>query len=182
MDFQLVFEKVITSFEEEELQYGLIGGFALGVMGILRATMDIDILLLVDDLDKADKILTECMYSCVHRSPHVSQYTSELRPLGSIDILHASKTISKEMLSRAERYKVFNKYDIPVLSPEDIIGLKVQAIANDAQREAGDIYDMRLLLEYQLHRERLIDWALLDEYFSLLNKRALLTTLKKDFS
>lgn len=71
---------------------------------------------------------------------------------------------------------------IPVLSPEDIIGLKVQAIANDAQREAADIYDMRLLLEYQLQRGRLIDWELLDEYFSLFNKQALLTTLKKDFS
>jgi len=63
MDFQLVFEKVISSFEKEDLQYGLIGGFALGVMGILRATMDIDILLLADDLDRADKILTGCMYS-----------------------------------------------------------------------------------------------------------------------
>jgi len=182
MDFQLVFEKVISSFEKEELHYGLIGGFALGVMGILRATMDLDFLLLVDDLDKADKILTGCMYSCVHRSPHLSQYTSGLKPLGSIDILHASKTISKEMLSRVERFRVFSKYMIPVLSPEDIIGLKVQAITNDAQREAADIYDMRLLLEYQLQRKRLIDWELLDEYFSLFDKQTLLTCLKKDFS
>ncbi len=144
--------------------------------------MAIDILLLVDDLDKADEILTGCMYSCVHRSPHLSQYTSGLKPLGSIDILHASKTISKEMLSRVERFRVFNKYMIPVLSPEDIIGLKVQAIANDALREATDLNDMRLLLEYQLQRKRLIDWELLDEYFSLLNKQALLATLKKDFS
>jgi hypothetical protein len=182
MDFELVFEKVISSFEKENLHYGLIGGFALGVMGILRATMDIDILLLIDDVDKADKILTGCMYSCVHRSPHLSQYTSGLKPLGSIDILHASKTISKEMLSRVEKFRVFNKYTIPVLSPEDIIGLKVQAIANDVLREATDINDMRLLLEYQLQRKRLIDWELLDEYFSLFNRQALLATLKKDFS
>ena len=122
------------------------------------------------------------MYSCVHRSQYLSQYTSGLKPLGSIDILHASKTVSKEMLSRVERFKVFDKYMIPVLSPEDIIGLKVQAIANDAQREATDIYDMRLLLEYQLQRKRRIDWELLEEYFSLFSKQALLTTLKKDFS
>lgn len=182
MDFQLVFENVISSFEKEKLQYGLIGGFALGVMGILRATMDMDILLLVDDLDKADKILTGCMYSCAHRSPHVSQYTSELKPLGSIDILHASKNISKEMLSRVERFKVFDKYLIPVLSPEDLIGLKVQAITNDVQREAIDINDMRLLLEYQRKRKRQIDWELLNEYFTLFNKQDLLATLKKDYS
>lgn len=182
MDFQLVFDKVISSFEKENLQYGLIGGFALGVMGILRATMDLDILLLVDDLDKADTILTGCMYTCVHRSAHLSQYTSGLKPFGSIDILHAAKTISREMLSRVERFKVFNKYTIPVLSPEDIIGLKVQAIANDSQREATDVNDMRLLLDYQLKRKKPIDWELLDEYFSLFNKHVLLATLKKDFS
>ncbi|OGR16801.1 MAG: hypothetical protein A2X81_04270 [Desulfobacterales bacterium GWB2_56_26] len=54
--------------------------------------------------------------------------------------------------------------------------------ANDAQREATDIYDMRLLLDYQLQRKRRIDWELLDEYFSLFNKHALLAALKKDFS
>lgn len=182
MDFQLVFEKIFSSFEKENLRYGLIGGFALGVMGILRSTMDIDMLLLVEDLDKADSILTGCMYTCIHRSPHLSQYASELKILGSIDILHAAKTVSKEMLSRVERFRVFNRYMIPVLSPEDIIGLKVQAIANDAQREAADIYDMRLLLEYQLQRKRPIDWELLDDYFSLFDKHALLAALKKDFS
>ena len=72
MDFQLVFEKVISSFEKEKLQYGLIGGFALGVMRILRSTMDIDILLLVDNLDKADRILTDSMNTCAHRSPDLS--------------------------------------------------------------------------------------------------------------
>jgi hypothetical protein len=86
------------------------------------------------------------------------------------------------MLTRVERFRVFDTYMIPVLSPEDIIGLKVQAIANDAQREATDIYDMRLLLEYQRQRNRPVDWELLDEYFSLFDKNALLATLKRDFS
>ncbi len=86
------------------------------------------------------------------------------------------------MLSRVERFRVFNTYMVPVLSPEDIIGLKVQAIANDGTREATDMYDMRLLLEYQLQSKRAIDWELLDEYFSLFNKQTLLNTLKKEFS
>jgi hypothetical protein len=55
-----------------------------------------------------------------------------------------------------------------LISREDIIGFKVQAIVNDVQREAADIYDMRLLLEHQLRRKRLIDRKLQDEYpFSL---------------
>lgn len=86
------------------------------------------------------------------------------------------------MPARAERFKVFNTFMIPVLSAEDIIGLKVQAIANDARREVTDICDMRLLLDYQRQRKRSIDWELLDEYFSLFNRHTLLAELKRDFS
>ena len=86
------------------------------------------------------------------------------------------------MPARAERFKVFNTFMIPVLPAEDIIGLKVQAIANDARRDVTDICDMRLLLDYQRQRKRSIDWELLGEYFSLFNRHALLAELKRDFS
>lgn len=63
MNFELVLKNVIQSFEEENRRYGLIGGLAPWVMGILRSTIDIDFLLLVDDLKKADRILTGIMQS-----------------------------------------------------------------------------------------------------------------------
>ncbi len=182
MDFELVFEKVITKFKEENIRYGLIGGFALGVMGILRATMDIDFLLLVDDLEKADNILTASMYKCLHKTENLSQYSSDLKVLGSIDIIHASRRLSREMLARVDFFNVFDKYSIPVLSAEDLIGLKVQAITNDASREAIDFHDMRLLLEYRKRTEIEIDWELLAEYFVLFERRDLLNVLKKEFT
>jgi len=181
MDFELVFEKVIKSFKEENIQYGLIGGFALGVMGILRATMDIDFLLLVDDLEKVDSILTKSMYKCVYKTANISQYSSDLKVLGNIDIIHASRKLSREMLARVKYFNVFEKYSVPVLSPEDIIGLKVQAIANDASREACDFNDMRLLLEYQTRTKEIIDWELLTEYFALFDKQELLCALENEF-
>lgn len=182
MDFELVFEKVIKNFEDENIQYGLIGGFALGVMGILRATMDIDFLLLVDDLEKVDGILTGAMYRRVYKTENLSQYSSDLKALGNIDIIHAARKLSKEMLSRVRFFKVFEKYTVPVLCPEDIIGLKVQAIANDASREASDIQDMRLLLEYQVRNGMSTDWELLVEYFSLFDKQPLLDKLRVEFA
>ena len=54
--------------------------------------------------------------------------------------------------------------------------------SQDREEDFWLLADMRLLLEYQLQRKRLIDWELWDEYFSLFNKQALLATLKKDFS
>lgn len=87
MNFELVFKQVIRRFEQENLQYGLIGGFALGVMGILRSTIDMGFLLLLDDLDKADRILKDSMYNLRYRSENLSQYSSDIKELEHIDII-----------------------------------------------------------------------------------------------
>lgn len=68
MNFEFVFTNVIQAFEEENIRYGIIGGFALGVMGILRSTIDLNLLLMIDDLKKADRILTNNMYTCIYTS------------------------------------------------------------------------------------------------------------------
>jgi hypothetical protein len=182
MNFELVFQQVIKSFEVENLEYGLIGGFALGVMGILRSTIDMDLLLLVDDLDKADRILTNCMYKRDYTSENVSQYSSDIKELGHIDIIHAFRQLSKEMLARKTKFTVFDKYTVSVLLPEDIIGLKIQAIANDPSREPFDFQDMRLLLEYKTRKKQPIDWDLLLDYFSLFNRQDLLNKLREEFT
>ena len=181
MDFELVFKKILAEFERENIHYGLIGGFALGAMGILRATMDIDLLVLIDDMDKVGNILTTSMYRCDYKTEYISQYSSELRPLGNIDIIHASKSISREMLSRTKMYTVFEKYMVPVLLPEDIIGLKLQAISNDPSREAIDLNDIRLILTHQREYDREIDWELLKDYFELFKKDELFLKLTKEF-
>ena len=181
MDFELVFKVVLRKFEDENIRYGLIGGFAMGVMGILRTTIDLDLLLLVDDLEKAEDILKEAMYTCRHKTEHVSQYTSDVKPLGSIDILHAAKQISRGMLDRTKKYPVFDTYTVPVLAPEDIIGLKIQAFSNNPSRRNGDIQDIRLILEHGRHTKNTIDWELLEDYFSLFRQDDLLHELKQEY-
>ena len=181
MNFELVFKQVIQSFEEEKLQYGLIGGFALGVMGILRSTIDIDLLLLIDDLEKADKILEKALYKRIYRSENISQYSSDIKELGHIDIIHSFRQLSKEMLSRTVKFTIFDTYHVSVLMPEDIIGLKVQAISNDPSRQAIDIEDMRLLLDFKKRKQQSVDWGLLSDYFSLFDKQELFNKLRREF-
>ncbi|MGQ9623624.1 MAG: nucleotidyl transferase AbiEii/AbiGii toxin family protein [Candidatus Caldatribacteriaceae bacterium] len=45
MDFRTVFEKVVQDFHDSKIRYALIGGFALGLWGIPRATVDLDFLI-----------------------------------------------------------------------------------------------------------------------------------------
>lgn len=45
MDFVKAFEFLIKSFENEKINFALIGGFAVHSAGFTRATQDIDILI-----------------------------------------------------------------------------------------------------------------------------------------
>ncbi len=167
MDFKIVTEKLLTAFEDAGIRYALMGGFAMGLLGGSRSTVDIDFLVNRDDMDKVDSIMQQLGYECRHRSENVSQYISPLRVMGEVDFLHAFREASYEMLQRVEEREIFSgAMKIKVVRPEDLIGLKVQAIKNDPSRERTDMADIETLLS--LHSKNL-DWAMIEEYFKIFD-------------
>jgi len=56
---RMVLEKLLPRFEAQGIRYALIGGLALGLLGVGRATMDIDFLVLRDDMPVVDRLMTE---------------------------------------------------------------------------------------------------------------------------
>ena len=101
MDFKIVIDKLLTAFQDEDIRYALIGGFALGAIGITRATVDIDFLVNSDDLDKVHRIMTGLGYDRAFHTDNVSQYLSADNLFGEVDFLHAFREISVGMLQRA---------------------------------------------------------------------------------
>ena len=180
MDFKTVLSLILNAFQEENVRYGLIGGFAMGALGISRATVDLDFLLRRDDLSKVDKIMKANGYECVFKSENVSQYVSEVKIFGEVDFLHAFRKVSIAMLERAKELDIFEgKLKIRVLRPEDIIGLKLQAIANDEARTTREYADIEALTDY--YRINL-DWESIEEYFSIFNQKEKFIELKKKYS
>ena len=57
MDFKAVLSLIIKRFSKEQVRYALMGGFALGALGVPRATIDLDFLVYRDDLPKIDSIM-----------------------------------------------------------------------------------------------------------------------------
>lgn len=57
MDFKAVTRILLDNFEKENVRYALIGGFALGALGVPRSTVYIDFLVHRDDLSKIDRIM-----------------------------------------------------------------------------------------------------------------------------
>ncbi len=121
--------------------YALIGGLALALHKVIRATQDVDLLVDATDGDKIDAALKEHGYRCVHRSADAANY---LRDDERIDLLYASRPIARELLTAAAVLPTAFG-DLRVVGAEGLIGFKLQGWVNDPRR-TQDLEDIRALL------------------------------------
>ena len=167
MNFELVFKELLRKFTEQNIQFALIGGFALHVAGFTRATQDIDFLVAAEDLGKIKAIMARLGYELTHESPEFSNYWHPMAPLGRVDYLHAHRQYARKMLARAKKHRVMENFEVPVLIPEDMIGLKVQSMVNNPKRHALDMADIEYLLRENLDK---LNLEIIKEYFHLFDR------------
>jgi hypothetical protein len=153
----------------------------MALRGAQRATMDLDFLLMLDDLERAHAIFEELGYRREFYSENVSHYSGTGTEWGRVDILHAFRGPSLSMLGRAERIRIDADLSLPVAQAEDIIGLKIQALKNDPSRAMGDWHDILLLLAAAGRQRHAIDWPLLEDYLRLFHLEAKLPELKSAY-
>lgn len=179
MDFGLVLKQLLEGFDRMGIRYALRGGFAMGALGAPRATADLDFLVRREDLERLDLLLTGLGYARIHLSDDVSQYTGPAAVWGSLDFIHAFRPISLAMLERAvEKPVLENSRAVRVLQPEDVIGLKILAMANNAGRTHREMADIEALLDvYRCD----LDWSRLQEFFHLFGMDKAYTDLKERF-
>ena len=179
MDFKTVTSNLITALEEEHVGYGLIGGFAVSLWGYQRATVDIDFLVNSNDMEKVRQIVGGMGYRCIHASENVTQFLSDDKYQGKLDFLHAFRPASLSMLERAAHKTIFDgEQTIPVILPEDLIGLKVQAINNDPSRTPLDMADIEALMN--IFRTKL-NWERIEGYFELFGMQETFVKLRQTY-
>ena len=160
------------------IRYALIGGFAMALRGVQRATVDLDFIIMLEDLEKADAIFVEAGYERAFHNENVSHYLSDQSEMGRINILHAFRGPTLKMLEQADRLQIDSDHTLPVIKIEDIIGLKIQATVNDPQRKTRDYADIRMMLETSAEMEQILDWELIEDYLELFNLRDFLGEMK----
>ena len=175
MDFERVLKILLEGFEKHRIRYGVIGGFALGLLGSPRATMDVDFLVNREDLETLHQMLTRLGYQRDVLLENVSQYSHSARPFGSLDIIHAFRPYALDMLARARTVPYAATSSIRIIAPEDIIGLKVQAIANNPSRRAHETADIEALAS---RYGRQLDWDRIQLYYELFELGQEATTLR----
>lgn len=161
--------EVISVLNAIGARFALIGGLALALHKVIRATQDVDLLVDVENADEIDKELTKLGYRCLYRNADAGNY---LRGDERVDLLYASRPIARRLLTGAARQKTAFG-DLRAIGPEGLIGFKLQGWINDPRR-TQDLEDIRALL--RAHRATL-DMTEVREYFRLFDREPLLDEL-----
>lgn len=174
VDLRHVLKTLIDRFHRQKIDFALSGGLALSTMGIFRFTKDIDFVVYEESKEAIHHVMTGLGYERQDFSTEeIVSYVSPLKVFGQVDFLLARRKYTSAMMRRATKIAIFGgEFEVKTLLPEDLIGLKVQAISNDPQnRYVVDAPDIQRLLD--LHREKM-NMNLVREYFRLFDKEALL--------
>jgi len=174
MNLKEVIKILITRFQKKDIDFVLTGGLALSTMGIFRFTKDIDFLVYEESKEAIHEIMMDLAYQKQEFSTEeIISYLSPIKALGQVDYIFARRKYTKAMMQRAKKSPVFDgKFKLKTILPEDLIGLKVQAISNDpANRLPVDAPDIQRILQIKIDE---IDMELVRMYFELFNKEDLL--------
>jgi len=174
MNLKEVLKTLMARFHEQKIYFVLCGGLALSTMNIFRFTKDIDFLVFEESRKKIHEIMTDLGYELQDfSSDEIVSYLSPVKVFGQVDFLLARRKYTRDMIRRALKKEIFDgEFKVKTLLPEDLIGLKIQAIYNDPKnRYLIDAPDIQRLLA--LHKDKM-DMQLVREYFKIFGKEDLL--------
>ena len=126
------FTNITNALNEREIDYAVCGGWAMAILGFPRATIDIDLLILSDDLEKAWHIAQSFGYDVEGLPLHfhdgkieirrISKIDRETKSLITIDFLLVTEAL-KEVWQNRQAFK-WNRGNVFAVSKEGLIFMK----------------------------------------------------------
>lgn len=161
--------EALVAFADLRTPPALIGGLALAMHKVVRATRDVDFLVDAEDADRLHGLLLGLGYRCLHRSVDAANY---LRGDEGLDVLFAHRPEAIHLLAAAETLDT-GLGRLRVVDAEGLIAFKLQALVNDPSR-GRDLDDIRALLRNNVGT---LDMARVRRYFGIFDREALLDEL-----
>lgn len=147
MNIKTIFRTLTDFFKKEEIDYALVGAFALKAYGYLRATQDVDFLVRSNHQNKIIAYLESLGYETIYRSAGYSNHVHPLANLGRIDFIYVEEETANTIFSETKPLLLLDDISVPVVRPEHLIALKVFAMKNDPDRSLREMADLQYLLK-----------------------------------
>ncbi len=160
MSLKDLFDSLCAFFRRNDMEFGVIGAFALYSYGYVRATKDVDFITRSRNRSAIVEHLESLGFETVHNS---SAFSNHVHPVGNtrVDIMYVEGKTADEILGHLRNRPVFKNESVPVVSVEHLVAMKLFSIQNDPQRKYKDLADVKELLKRTDH-----DRAVIREYFS----------------
>ena len=167
------FRLMTEFFEREGIDYALIGAFALYAYGYSRATRDVDFITRAEHQSGIVAYLESLGFETLHRS---EGFSNHLHPVGGIriDLVYIEGETAGAVFREKRKKPLFDDLELPVVSPEHLVLLKLFAIHNDPERkfkELGDIAELfrRVPLDREFMRKQFKKYGL-EEFFDEITR------------
>lgn len=146
MDFAATLRAVGDRLEAAGHPAVLIGGHALAAHGIVRATLDLD--LLVPDTAQRDvlRLMRDLGYDELHASVGYSNHQHSDPEWGRVDFVYVGEGTATKILAAARQLEGPGGVPVQVPAPEHLASMKALAIKNDPDRSRQEIADIQALL------------------------------------
>ncbi|MCP4755430.1 MAG: nucleotidyltransferase family protein [Proteobacteria bacterium] len=146
------FSQLVSEFKKENIEYALCGGLAMAVYAFPRATLDIDISIEPQTLEKAKTIAKRLGFTFDAGLMKSSDGAVQIYRLTKIT-LDSSDTLMLDMLLLTPEIKevweskqilTWDQGDLPVVSPKGLIKLKSMRLSGQDQ---DDIKNLESILD-----------------------------------
>ncbi|PIT98770.1 MAG: hypothetical protein COT74_13835 [Bdellovibrionales bacterium CG10_big_fil_rev_8_21_14_0_10_45_34] len=134
-------QQFVQKLDENSIAYAVIGGLAVFAYGGDRTTFDVDFLIHGQFRKQILEIAKILELKVVNENDEVLQLSGAIQ----IDVIFANRPKSQQMLTRV---KLLKNLPFPVVTPEDLIGLKIQAFSGDRSREYVDKGDILTIFRH----------------------------------
>jgi hypothetical protein len=146
------FSQLVSEFKNENIEYALCGGLAMAVYAFPRATLDIDILIEPESLEKVKTIAKRLGFTFdtglmnfsdgaiqIYRLTKVSTDSSDTLMLDMLLLTPEIKEVweSKQILT-------WDQGDLPVVSPKGLIKLKSMRLSG---QDLDDIKNLESIID-----------------------------------
>jgi hypothetical protein len=146
VNIKTVLENLIGFLTGEEIDFALIGAFALHAYGYVRATQDIDFVVRGEGQQRAVRFLESLGYETSYRSKGFSNHVHPLASLGRVDFVYVQGETADRLFSGTKPVMISEGISVPVVRPEHLIALKIFAMKNDPERTFREMADIQQLL------------------------------------
>ena len=142
MNYPTVFDLIANEFEQAGIVFVVAGGFAVNVHHVTRQTLDVDLLIAVDDVEKASRVLQAAGYQKGLGSPVVARFKGDGKIFLDIDLMLMDPETLRKILKQSQATSIAG-HSFRVLSLEHLIAMKFHAIKNDPiTREPKELLDI----------------------------------------